>query len=125
MGSGILKNPYVGTSKGREVLVSYLLGSKPIWLGPAKSIRGGTSYPVYSLNPDEPAPTYAELAFDVSGELTSCSFGDFSLPSILRGDASILEKMPKWPDLAKREEAKFDFALFMQMISQLSKTTAP
>ena len=67
MGSGILKNPYVGTSKGREVLVSYLLGSKPIWLGPAKSIRGGTSYPVYSLNPDEPAPTYAELAFDVSG----------------------------------------------------------
>jgi len=125
MGSGILKNPYVGTAKGREVLVSYLLGSKPIWLGPAKSIRGGTSYPVYSLSPDEPVPTYAELAFDVSGELTSCSFGDFSLPSILRGDAGILEKMPKWPDLAKKEEAKFDFALFMQMISQLSKTTAP
>ena len=37
--------------------------------------------------------------------------------------AEILKKMPAWPDLPKREEEKFDFALFMEMVSQLSKAT--
>ena len=122
-GTNFLKNPYVGTDKGREVLINYVLGNKPIWLGSAKSIKGGTSYPIFSITPNEPSPTEANLAFDISGNLTSLSFGDVSFSTILRGDTEILEKMPAWPDLPKREEEKFDFALFMEMVSQLSKAT--
>jgi hypothetical protein len=120
-GASILKNPYFGTNKGREVLVNYLLSSKPIWLGPAKSIKGGTSYPVFSIDPDDPNPSAAEIAFDLSGNLESCRFGSLSIPTILRGDQKILDKMPKWPDFPKREEEKFDFALMMEIITQLSK----
>jgi len=125
-GSNFLKNPYVGTDKGREVLINYVLENKPIWLGSAKSIKGGTSYPILSITPNDPSPTDANLAFDISGNLVSLSFGDVSFPTILRGDAEILEKMPAWPELPKREEEKFDFALFMEMVTQLSKaTTSP
>ena len=120
-GASILDNPYFGTNKGREVLVNYLLSSKPLWLGPAKAIKGGTSYPILSLDPDDPNPTTAELAFDVTGNLESCRFGSVSIPTILRGDQKILDKMPKWPDFPKREEEKFDFALMMEIITQLSK----
>ena len=122
-GSNFLKNPYVGTDKGREVLINYILGNKPIWLGSAKSIKGGTSYPIFSITPNDPSPTEANLAFDISGNLTSLSLGDVSFSTILRGDAEILKKMPSWPELPKREE-KFDFALFMEMVSQLSKATS-
>jgi hypothetical protein len=123
-GSRFLKNPYVGTDKGREVLINYVLENKPIWLKPAKSIKGGTSYPISSIGPDEPSPTAANLAFDVTGNLMSLSFGDISFSTILRGDAEILEKMPAWPEKPKREEEKFDFALFMEMINQLSSATS-
>lgn len=120
-GTNFLKNPYIGTNKGREVLVNYLLSSKPLWLAPAKSIKGGTSYPIFSLNSESPKPSSTEIGFDVSGNLDSCRFGALSIPTILRGDQAILDKMPDWPDLPKREEEKFDFALLMEMISQLSK----
>ena len=120
-GASILKNPYFGTNKGREVLVNYLLSSKPIWLGPAKSIKGGTSYPILSIEPDGPAPSLSALAFDFTGNLESCRFGSLSITTILRGDQKILDKMPKWPDFPKREEEKFDFALMMEIITQLSK----
>ena len=120
-GASILNNPYFGTNKGREVLVNYLLSSKPLWLGPAKSIKGGTSYPIFSLDSDDPSPATTELAFDVTGNLESCRFGSVSIPTILRGDQKILDKMPKWPDFPKREEEKFDFALMMEIITQLSK----
>ncbi len=120
-GTNFLKNPYIGTNKGREVLVNYLLSSKPIWLAPAKSIKGGTSYPIFSIDPESPTPNSAEIGFDVSGNLNSCRFGALSIPTILRGDQEILDKMPDWPGLPKREEEKFDFALLMEMITQLSK----
>ena len=116
-----MDNPYFGTNKGREVLVNYLLSSKPLWLGPAKAIKGGTSYPIFSLDPDDPNPAITELAFDVTGNLESCRFGSVSIPTILRGDQKILDKMPKWPDFPKREEEKFDFALMMEIITQLSR----
>ena len=74
-GTNFLKNPYVGTDKGREVLINYVLGNKPIWLGSAKSIKGGTSYPIFSITPNDPSPTEANLAFDISGNLTSLSLG--------------------------------------------------
>ncbi len=100
-GTNFLKNPYVGTDKGREVLINYVLGNKPIWLGSAKSIKGGTSYPIFSITPNDPSPTEANLAFDISGNLTSLSLGNVSFSTILRGDAEILEKMSAWPDLPK------------------------
>jgi len=120
-GTNFLKNPYIGTNKGREVLVNYLLSSKPIWLAPAKSIKGGTSYPIFSIDPESPTPNSAEIGFDVSGNLNSCRFGALSIPTILHGDQAILDKMPDWPGLPKHEEEKFDFALLMEMITQLSK----
>jgi len=74
-----------------------------------------------SIDPDEPVPSLSALAFDVTGNLKSCRFGSLSIPTILRGDQKILDKMPKWPDFPKREEEKFDFALMMEIITQLSK----
>lgn len=122
-GTNFLKNPYLGTDKGREVLMNYILGSKPIWLGSAKSIKGGMSYPLFSISPDDPVPTETSLAFDISGNLISCSFGDIAFSKILRGNTDILENMPDWPDMPEKKEDKFDFALFMQIVTQLSKAT--
>ena len=100
-GTNFLKNPYVGTDKGREVLINYVLGNKPIWLGSAKSIKGNLlSNLQYHSN--DPSPTEANLAFDISGNLTSLSLGAVSFSTILRGDAEILKKMPSWPELPKR-----------------------
>jgi hypothetical protein len=125
-GTNFLKNPYIGTDKGREVLINYVLESKPIWLGAAKSVKGGMSYPIFSITPDDPIPTEASIAFDISGNLISCSFGSISLPTILRGDDEVLKKMPLWPDMPEKKEDNFDFALFMDIVSQLSKaTTSP
>ena len=50
-GTNFLKNPYVGTDKGREVLINYVLGNKPIWLGSAKSIKGGAILPNLQHHP--------------------------------------------------------------------------
>ena len=122
-GTNFLKNPYMGTDKGREVLINYILGHKAIWLGAATSIKGGMSYPVFSIRPDDPVPTEASLAFDISGNLVSCSFGNITFSKILRGNTDILESMPDWPDMPEINEDKFDFALFMQIVTQLSKVT--
>ena len=123
-GTSLLKNPDLGTNKGREVFVNYLLSQKAIWLGPAKSIKGGTSYPIFSIDPDDPKPSIVEIGVDLSGDLNSCRFGSLTVPTIIRGDQDILEKLPDWPDLPTREEQSFDLALMMDVISQLTKLSS-
>lgn len=123
-GDRLLKNPYLSTNKGREVLLNYLLSSKPLWLGPAKSIQGGTAFPLFAIDPDSPTPTSAGFSFDLSGNLISCKFGQTTLSKISRGDDKVLEGLPVWPKLPVRTEEKFDFALIMKIVSEISKNFA-
>ena len=44
--SKIMENSYLSTSKGRNALLDYIFRSKAIWLEPAKTVNGGTLYPI-------------------------------------------------------------------------------
>ena len=116
-GSSILENPYIGTTKGREVLWNYTLANKLIWLEPARSVKGGTTYPISSLSKGTSKPNRANVTFDLQGNLVSAKFGAVTLSSIRMGDVSILKQLPKWPEGEIEQGEEFDFPMFMKMVS--------
>ena len=116
-GSSLLENPYIGTTKGREVLWNYTLANKLIWLEPARAAKGGTTYPISSLSRGNSKPNHANVTFDLQGNLVSAKFGAVTLSSIRMGDASILKQLPKWPKGEIEQGGEFDFPMFMKMVS--------
>ncbi len=118
-GSSLLENPYIATTKGREVLWNYTLANKFIWLEPARAAKGGTTYPISSLSRGTSIPNRASVTFDLQGNLESAKFGAVTLSSIRMGDASILEQLPKWPKIEIEQGEEFDFPMFMKMVSVL------
>jgi hypothetical protein len=115
-GSSFLENPYIATTKGREVLWNHILGSKLIWLEATQSSEGGTTFPIRSISKEDSKVKLSSLTFDLEGNLKSTKIGKFSISSIQRGDASILTSLPAWPKLETIEEKEFDFSMFMQMV---------
>ena len=116
-GSSLLENPYIGTTKGREVLWNYTLANKFIWLEPARAAKGGTTYPISSLSRGTNIPNRSSVTFDLQGNLESAKFGAVTLSSIRTGDASILKQLPQWPKVEIEQGEKFDFPMFMKMVS--------
>lgn len=116
-GSSLLENPYIGTTKGREVLWNYTLANKFIWLEPARAAKGGTTYPISSLSRGTSIPNRASVTFDLQGNLESAKFGAVTLSTIRMGDASILKQLPKWPKGEIEQGEEFDFRMFMKMVS--------
>ncbi len=117
----LVDNAYLGTPKGRQVMLGYLLTRKPIWLVAGQTINSGISYPVRSLNPDNPQPTEIEISFDLSGDLSSVKFGDFLVKNIELDSESSLKPMPAWPDVKNTPIEKFDFQLFMKVLNEATK----
>ena len=115
-GSSFLENPYIATTKGREVLWNHILGSKLIWLEATQSSAGGTTFPIRSISKEDSKVKLSSLTFDLEGNLKSTKIGKFSISSIQRGDESILSTLPAWPKLETIEEKEFDFSMFMQMV---------
>jgi hypothetical protein len=118
-GIKLLESPYLGTSKGREVFLNYLLSEKGLWISPAKNISGGTSFPMSMLNPENPLPTSVNLTIGLSRKLKSLQIGSFSITDLSQGDTTVLEKLPVWPNAEKSKEEKFDFNLLMKLIQNL------
>ena len=116
-GSSLLENPYIGTTKGREVLWNYTLANKFIWLEPARAAKGGTTYPISSLSRGTSIPNRASVTFDLQGNLESAKFGAVTLSTIRMGDASILKQLPQWPKGEIEQGEEFDFRMFMKMVS--------
>ena len=117
----LVDNAYLGTPRGRQVMLEYLLTRKPIWLVAGQTINSGISYPVRSLNPDNPQPTETEISFDLSGDLSSVKFGGFVVKDIELGSESSLKPMPAWPDVKNTPIEKFDFQLFMKVLNEATK----
>lgn len=120
-GSNILDNPYLGTSKGRDVLLSHIFQSKPIWLGPAQPVTGGTAFPIWSFSKDDQTISSSSLTFDLIGNLKSIQLGAFNLNNLELGGANILASMPKWPKLPEDKKDQFDFPLFMKILGDASQ----
>ena len=93
----LIDNPYLGTPKGREVMLDYLLSRKAIWLLAGKAINSGMSYPIRSLNPDTAKPSEAELSFDLGGNLSTVTLGGFAVKNIDLGESfpQILARMAR------------------------------
>lgn len=122
-GIKILESPYLGTSKGREVFLNYLLSEKGLWISPAKNITGGTSFPLSMLNPENPVPTSVNLTIGLSRKLRSLQIGSFFISDFSQGDATVMKKLPSWPSAEQSKEEKFDFNLLMKLIQNLMGNT--
>jgi len=115
-GSSFLENPYIATTKGREVLWNHILQRKLIWLEATQNAEGGTTFPIRSISKEDSKAKLSTLSFDLEGNLKSTKIGKFSISSIQRGDSSILQSLPAWPKLETIEEKEFNFSMFMQMV---------
>lgn len=113
----ILKNSYIATTTGREVIFSHLLTQKAIWLGVPESISGGTKFPILSLQPDYPEPIRSSLVFDLLGNLSSFEIDGIKVTGLKNGNQNLLSELPEWPSLKTESLEKFDFKLLMNHIS--------
>ncbi len=120
-GSKITENAYLATPKGREVLITHILNTKPMWLGPAQTISGGTSFPISLYSNDEDQVSRGSLSFDLSGNFKTVNFGSFSINQIKFGDKEILRSLPAWPKLPSENKEKFDFPLFMKILGEATQ----
>ncbi len=115
-----LDNSYAGTSKGREVLLNYLMERKGVWIAPPISLDNGTRFTLRSISPKISETTKSVIETDLSGNLNKIRINSLSLERIVRGDPSILESMPKWPETENTTSpSNFDLEVLLQAISQL------
>ena len=119
--SSVMENAYLATPKGRDVLLTHILKTKPIWLEPAKTVSGGTLYPISSYSTENEEVSTSSISFDLAGNLQSAQFGSFTLKEIKVGDSKILDAMPDWPSLPQEKKDKFDFQLFMEILGKTTK----
>lgn len=122
-GSSLLENPYLGTAKGREVLWTYTLGRKFIWLEPAESASEGTTYPVASLSQGESKANKSSVTFDLEGNFKRARINRFLISEISLGDQTVLDKLPKWPEAEVEKKEDFDFPMFMKLVSVIGSIT--
>ena len=122
-GNELLDSPYLGTSKGREVFLNYLLSEKGLWILPAKNVSGGTSYPLSLIDPESPTPTSVLLNVNLAKKLNSLQIGKFTLYDFVQGDSKILDNLPEWPSSEESQEEKFNFPLFMNLVQKLMGTS--
>ena len=116
-----MDNAYLATAKGREVLLSHMLSTKPIWLGPAQTVSGGTSFPISHYVSDEEQLRTSSLSFDLAGNFQTANFGTFSIQQIKLGGEEILKGLPEWPELPVETIDKFDFPLFMKILGNTTQ----
>ena len=119
--SKIMENSYLSTSKGRNALLDYIFRSKAIWLEPAKTVNGGTLYPISFYSNKNDNFSTSSLSFDLAGNLQAMEIGFISIKEIKLGDSKILESMPDWPSLPEDIKEKFDFPSLMKILGETTK----
>ena len=102
-------------------MLDYIFKTKAVWLEPAKTVTGGTLYPISFYSNKNNNFSTSSLSFDLAGNLQAMQIGFIKIKEIKLGDSKILESMPDWPSLPEDRKEKFDFAVFMQIIGETTK----
>ena len=116
----ILDNSYIGSSKGREVLLGHILKSKGFWIAPPVSLENGTEFVLHSLRPTGNPLSESRLTIDLSGDFSVFSMGNFKLHHIERGGSKILDNLSNWPNPKEKQlNENFELPLLLQAIGDL------
>ena len=113
-----MDNSYLGTSKGREVLLSHFMNRKGFWFSPPASSKMGTVFSLCKLSSDNELLTH-QLELAISGSLVSLNLGNLTINQFSQGNADLLEKMPSWPEGTAVDQSEFDLPLLLESIGKL------
>ena len=113
-----MDNSYLGTSKGREVLLSHFINRKGFWFSPPASSKMGTVFSLCKLSSDNELLTH-QLELAISGSLVSLNLGNLTINQFSQGKAELLEKIPSWPEGTAVDQSEFDLPLLLESIGKL------
>ena len=114
-----LKVSYLGTSKGREVLLTHALEQKGIWFSPPASSDRGTVFTLNQIDPKASSKVYkTEIAG--SGELAYLEFGKLRIKNFSQGPIELLNSLPDWPAAEpKKSEGELGLSILIEAIGEL------
>ena len=118
-----LKVSYLGTSKGREVLLTHALEQKGIWFSPPASSDRGTVFTLNQIDPKASSKVYkTEIAG--SGELAYLEFGKLRINNFSQGPIELLNSLPNWPAAEpKKSEGDLELSILIEAIGELIQST--
>jgi len=118
-----LKVSYLGTSKGREVLLTHALEQKGIWFSPPASSDRGTVFTLNQIDPKASSKVYkTEIAG--SGELAYLEFGKLRIKNFSQGPIELLNSLPDWPAAEpKKSESDLELSILIEAIGELIQST--
>ena len=118
-----LKVSYLGTSKGREVLLTHALEQKGIWFSPPASSDRGTVFTLNQIDPKVSSKVYkTEIAG--SGELAYLEFGKLRIKNFSQGPIELLNSLPNWPAAEpKKSEGELELSILIEAIGELIQST--
>ena len=118
-----LKVSYLGTSKGREVLLTHALEQKGIWFSPPASSDRGTVFTLNQIDPKASSKVYkTEIAG--SGELAYLEFGKLRINNFSQGPIELLNSLPDWPAAEpKKSEGDLELSILIEAIGELIQST--
>ena len=118
-----LKVSYLGTSKGREVLLTHALEQKGIWFSPPASSDRGTVFTLNQIDPKVSSKVYkTEIAG--SGELAYLEFGKLRIQNFSQGPIELLNSLPDWPAAEpKKSEGDLELSILIEAIGELIQST--
>ena len=118
-----LKISYLGTSKGREVLLTHALEQKGIWFSPPASSDRGTVFTLNQIDPKVSSKVYkTEIAG--SGELAYLEFGKLRINNFSQGPIELLNSLPNWPaPEPKKSEDDLELSILIEAIGELIQST--
>ncbi|HAF58341.1 MAG TPA: hypothetical protein DCL00_02005 [Opitutae bacterium] len=110
---------YIGTPKGREVLLNHFFERKTMWLDPPASSDRGTLFTLNKVDPSTVSQNY-KVEISASGELISLHFGKLRISKFSQGSPEILGSLPKWSDQpAQSTEQDFKLPVLLESIGAL------
>ena len=118
-----LKISYLGTSKGREVLLTHALEQKGIWFSPPASSDRGTVFTLNQIDPKVSSKVYkTEIAG--SGELAYLEFGKLRINNFSQGPIELLNSITSWPaPEPKKSEDGLELSILIEAIGELIQST--
>ncbi|MEK9773143.1 MAG: hypothetical protein VW576_06210 [Opitutae bacterium] len=113
--------PYLGTPKGREVLLNHFFERKAMWLDPPASSDRGTVFTLNKIDPNSISQNY-KIEISATGELISLHFGKLRITKFSQGNSEILSSLAPWPEQPEQiNEADFQLPVLLESIGELMK----
>jgi hypothetical protein len=114
---------YLGTPKGREVLLTHFLEQKGIWFSPPASSDRGTVFTLHKLDQKIPSKLY-KFEIAGSGELVFLELGKLRINNFTQGNAELMKTLTAWPVGVSDSEDEFEISILFEAIGDLMKITA-